>query len=657
MKIRWPLLVVAACALLSLLVPPLRDTFLTQLHGDGYYRGWAHGPVPKMEPDFDPGEIDTENTTDPRVLAVTAASRDNGFGRSLDPLIKRHPNETWLLARRLQMSVEKMRLDRTGGELSDSKLKQNQAAKRPSPERLNVKPNFTPADLEKCIALAKQGQKLEPDNAFWDWMLVYFLLSGWRDEEAWPFLESGSHKAHFNMHQSDWLLAERATREAFYGRQQTPEASLGERIYTHNMPSYGPQREMARIIVWQGVKAQRRGDHQKALRIFTDTARMHYTAEREAFQYMDALVYRAMALVALGRAGQRDVNASKRLPASDPARNEKLARIRAQQVETYAQAHGRPDLGREMSALTLQSGKNQDDLKRISQTMQFHMGLNARPVIRSVSLWWAASIILLLLPMLALWSLFIGMALRAASVPIVEHSRGEIARPAASAALLMALLLIGAFLLGVGWRVPLFIDFNNTAPYLVGLGFALLVLALLWPVPFASWLVRRRARKQAHESSNSLQEAVPRGWRERLVAWRRRFRLVAFLQVGGLNILALVSALWWLITMASQGADSGLFDTEELDRIFSVAPYWPQSLFFLSLLLLWLRDIFVPDKMHAAYKLRLWHATLSGLLAVASVSYLLLLTLYIPVRTQADAAITDYIQRGEVAAMLQHSKR
>jgi hypothetical protein len=655
MKRRWPLLLLLSCWLLILLVPPLRQMFVVQLRGDGYYRGWAYGPMPSLDNQFDARKLDVENISDVRVLAVVAAEQTNAVP-ALDALIEKHPQQAWLLAYRLRLSVSKMQIDRMGGELSDSKRAQNQAAKIPSPERLKTKPNFTPAELEKSIALARRGQKLEPDNGFWDSMLVYFLMAGWRDEEAFRVLQKASRKPQFHEHQNEWFKARQAAREAYYHAPQPPEATLLFQ-FSDGLGISARQREMARIITWQGVKFQRRGQHQKSLQILTDYARLNYTAKRNAYSLIDSFVYTALAAIALSHVGERDIIAPKRIR-DEKALHEKRALLTAKQVQAYTRAHGQAALGDEMAALAIQEGKRSDQLRYAFEEQNIYNELDVRPVIWSVSFYWAAALLLLLLPMLAFWWLLVGGALRWANVPIVKPVVSDVKRGVFVATGWTALLWTLAFALGVGWSLALGLFFMESDLSFAA-GVACLVFGLLWPIPCAAWIVKRHARKRQDEG----QDVVVRGARAKVLASWGRFRLVSFLQISGLYLLALAAAFWWLCAMAAQDQmswlstfelDSAITLPDALNNSASAFPLWPQLVFALALALLWLRELFASDKSRAAYQLRCWHAVLSYLITTASVSYLLLLIFLLPLRASADLAVKQYIQRGAVASMLQN---
>lgn len=637
--------------------------FFTQMRGDGFYRGWAYGPVPQIESDFEVRKLQSETTSDVRALALSAAAGPNAI-RALDALIEKHPHEAWLMALRLLHSVENMKLGRVGGELSDSKRAQNQAAKIPSPERTKTKPNYTPAELEKCLALARRGQNLEPDNGFWDWMQVYFLMAGWRDEEAFRILKRGSHKAHFNDHRNDLQQAVRSARNAYYKAPQPPEATLF--LLFNDMPdnfsAYAKQREMARIITWEGMKAQRRSDHQKALQIMTDMARLHYTASREAKFYMDLLVYHVMADLPLSRAGERDIIAAKRIRYGDPQNFEKRARLRARQVQNYASAHGQAVLGREMAALTMEDGKRRDKLQRAFKAQTAFQGLDRRPLRWSISFYWASALLFLLLVLLVFWWLIIGGALRLAHVPEIKIETNDVRRSVLTATLGIALFWSLAFGLGAGWGL-LLMDILNQSPVFIGAGFFFLLVGFLWPTALSSWMVKRSARKR----ENLAQGIMLHGVRERVTSVWGRFRLSSFLLISGLYILAGAMAFWWFFAASAQDNQATwlrVFELSDSDfplppvinhsvRIF---PLWPQLLFGSCLALLWLRELFAPDKSRVTYQLRCWHAVLSHLVVISSVSYLVLLAASVPLRERAEIAVNQYIERGEVASMLQNWK-
>ncbi|HEY0075339.1 MAG TPA: hypothetical protein VGB77_14665, partial [Abditibacteriaceae bacterium] len=340
---------------------------------------------------------------------------------------------------------------------------------------------------------------------------------------------------------------------------------------------------------------------------------------------------------------------------------EKRAQLLAKQVETYATAHGRPDLGQEIGALALQEGRVADQLSAVFRSQQPFGGLDQRPIIWSISLYWVSALLLLLLPMLAFWWFLLGGALRVARVPAAEITSREIALPVTVAVGLTAFLWGTGVACGASWRL-LWLGIYDVAPMVIIGGIGAFILGLLWPVPLAAWLIKRRARR--HEEKT--QGEVPRGAREKWAAIGSRFRLASFLQISALYGLVFTTLTWWFFTVTAQDQTSwiellmldsmGFKFPFDLGMVVNWFPLWPQLAFALALAFLWLREIFARDKLRVAYQLRLLRSTFGALIVTGSVAYLLLLVLMIPVRTRANVAVHQYVQRGEVASMLQNYK-
>ena len=659
MKRRWSLFFFIVVWLVILLVPPLRRMFWIQVAGGGFYRGWAYGPLPDAF-GGQPASIADRYPDDPRVLAVELErgyynADKPQFFRDYDRLLTRFPHQSWLLARRLSKAVDRMRSDRVGGELSDWNIQANKADGSPSPERTNEKPNFTRDQLETVLTLARRGQELEPDNAYWDWLLVYFLFSDWRDGEARRALAIGSHKPRFDGHESEWMQTNVAVRELELGRPLLLEEKIVMRaavgIGTGND---GRFREMARIITWEGIKAERSADHQAALRIYSDFARLMIGAERGAYDVLDALVFQAIADLPLMGDGRRvSQQEMQSLTTTSPQIFRKLWRLKANKFAVYASAHGQPDLAREMSRLCREIGQRADARNLFAAPSSLYYCIPARSLVWAIVLWWAAALTLLLLPMLALWWLLLGAALRLAHVPDVVIARRDVGIPVVFVVGLTAASWIVAFALGLGWHTLFGIGmFKDTPDYFAPLSRALLALGLILPGPLATltcWWGTRRAKG-----------ALRLSWRER---WHG-VRLAGLFLGIALTGYLLGAAAWWLLCLsyASGFALIPIDLPESFNRMSDVFPLWPQFAFALSLAIVWLRWLFLPslflpspDKTLIAQRLRCLHAALGALFVVASVAYLLLLVASLPVRAVTDRQINQLLQRGEVALMLQNS--
>jgi hypothetical protein len=638
------------CWLLILAAPPLREQFLTQIEPGHYYGGWAYGPLRSGFGFVEAPPLPADLPRDARLQAVALEEQENGagkFGRGYDALIKQYPKEAWLIARRLKKAVGEMRSDRVGGELSDSYLDRNKAAGKPSPERDPKQLNFKPNELEEVIALARRGQKLEPDNAFFDWMLVYFLMSGWRDGEAWQVLSQAAKKPRFNDYEREWLQANLAAREWQLGRPLLVEEIQPLFLSVDTWPYRSRQREMARILAWEGIKAERRGDHAKALQSYTDFARLMLGAGRQAHSQISALVYEAMGAIAL-RTDAKRVKFP-RLPDNDPHISEKTARRTvAHYFARYARAHGRADLAQEMTALRLAAAREQDKRRNTFRRTDLFFGVAVQPLRWSVILWWSASLLLMLLPMLALWWALLGGALRFARVPEIALDKRRVAWTTLIAAGTTVLCWAIAFYCGAGWLWGLSLiggsaNTDSLAVFLLP-SFVFLLIGLGLPALMAEAAAKRFSR-----------EAAPRvPLRERGRNFIANFRLSRLLFNGAIALLLLAATIWWMGCLFTMSDFPYWFSAA-----FDVFPVWPQLAFCAAVALTWLPQFFAPadDKPRAARHLRLLHRALGNLVVTASVSYLLLLLVSLPVRARANADIAQLIERGERAMLLQNAPR
>src|SRR5690606_13038368 len=89
------------------------------------------------------------------------------------------------------------RPERVAGELDDYSEIDERRKGYVSPERAKKKTNFTSADFQQALAICRQGRKIDPDNAYFDWMECFFLMHQWRDKEALAALETATAKQHF----------------------------------------------------------------------------------------------------------------------------------------------------------------------------------------------------------------------------------------------------------------------------------------------------------------------------------------------------------------------------------------------------------------------------------------------------------------------------
>jgi hypothetical protein len=343
--------------------------------------------------------------------------------RRLDLVIEKFPNEAWLIAKRLKYSWGYMYGDRIGGELSDSNLAANQAAGKPSPERRSDDfvapppapgstnasqrtkqyPNYTPQELQRVLALCKRGQQLEPNNAYYDWTESYFLALAWRDREAWRALDAAAKKTRWDDHQLDDVRARIAASELLAHRPLLWEEKF-VMLYAWLFPQYARYREYARIVSWQSIKAQRRGDHAQALRLIGDLAKVTAKMRDNSKFLIERLVAVAMETIAVSGA---TYDARKGTVPSAWRRGtpKQQTQARFNSFNAYALAHGRRDL-----AQWLARDATKAAAARVPISINTITGTSFESACLMRLLWIAGVLLLLALPLCLLgWLMLSGL--------------------------------------------------------------------------------------------------------------------------------------------------------------------------------------------------------------------------------------------------------
>ena len=265
--------------------------------------------------------------------------------RRLDIVIEKFPNQPWLLAKRLKYSWSYIFGDRIGGELADVNLAANKAAGKPSPERRTLGSYQTALktqELQRILELCARGQKLEPNNAYYDWTRAYFLALAWRDREAWQALDAAAQKSDFDEHQLEDVRARMTAREIMLSRPLLWEEKIVMSSGTL-FPQFARYREFARIVSWQSIKAQRRGDHVLALRLIGSLAKVSALMRDNSKFLIEKLVAIAMESIAVSGATY-DARKGLLPPTWKKGTSAQQTQTRISSAGDYAIAHGRRDL-------------------------------------------------------------------------------------------------------------------------------------------------------------------------------------------------------------------------------------------------------------------------------------------------------------------------
>ncbi|MCS6862575.1 MAG: hypothetical protein NZT92_19910, partial [Abditibacteriales bacterium] len=331
----------AAVWLVVLSVPTLRLMWRMQVRGDGAHRMMMGKPPRRLsdwlhqEKSLLLKELPRRYPNDVRVLAKMAEEAD---GRrtvlNYDRLLRRFPNNAWLVANRLRHTASWFRDDRVAGDPQTM-------PSTPPPQQKN----FTAAELAQAIAVARKGRQLEPDNSYFDWTLASFLFAAHRDAEALAVLHEGAQKPRYDDCTLQDTQASIAVRELVRPLLFEEKWSVFAALL---FPHFAQHRRVARLAIWEGVKAERAGDHQRALQIYGDVARLGARMRESSHCLIQSLVAIAIETTAWqGLERKLTKDEEKQLLAQRNYLPERT-RIAARRFAAYAAAHGRADLAEEV---------------------------------------------------------------------------------------------------------------------------------------------------------------------------------------------------------------------------------------------------------------------------------------------------------------------
>ncbi len=486
------------------------------------------------------------------------------------------------------------------------------------------KPSYTPSELNHAIAVARSGQKLEPQNSYFDWMLIYFLLCARRDNEAIRVLDAASRKQFYDDHSCDVVAAFIHARERV--RPTLIEEKWTDVIYGQNLFFNGPH--IARLFSWIAWQKDQAGDVQGALSIRGDLARMgqligngHCISLFEDFS-------RPISRIAWRRdLRPSSLSSARRFSATS-------WRTDADDFADYAMAHHRPDIARETHVFVQNSAARQllyrSYTSVISSRVLIYIGLGVSCLLSIaffIALYVALSILLLLSPSVEVerrdvWSLALFLALTAlvgifclhfaiAHLGTDGYNAFDLSRETSST---LWLLAIGVVLLFI---TPL-------------------LLSALW-CALGSW---RRARQSPETRTPAPGLKI--------------MRLAQFFVCGSAWSYAIAYSVVAAV-MAWQGVTMWSVKVPALGEIYFNEPWWnlllvwpAVALFSLVSWFCYARFFAAPPRTHTLYALRRFRQTLLALVPIYSAFWISIALLSLPQRHRAEAQLNDLLQHGEV---------
>jgi len=176
--------------------------------------------------------------------------------REYDVLLKKYPKNIWIIKARLLAVVP------YGIKLEMSPAFQKRTVFSFFEDGYN---RPTDDEIFHALQLARYGEKLDPENSFFDWMEATFLFAQGKTSSALKTLEKGSHKKYFDSGYREFKQA--AVIAAVVTGNNLFEEQLSASInVSHQDTICISETNMA--AVWQGALAEQRGDQQLALQIY-----------------------------------------------------------------------------------------------------------------------------------------------------------------------------------------------------------------------------------------------------------------------------------------------------------------------------------------------------------------------------------------------------
>lgn len=612
--------------------------------------------------------------------ALSAEDFARAVSRHIDKIRRRFPdkkNTVWLCALRAQWGLLWMRHNRLAGELSDSHWQRHRAQGVASPEKTTAAANFTTRDVQDALQAIAQGARLEPENAYWDWVRAQYLLYLWRDPEAWHALETGARKTHFEAHEGQLLQGYVAACEKSLGRPLLPEEMNSVR---QSAPDFSfPGRGAARILAWQAIKATRRGQHEQALKIYHGFCSIQWLRTQQTYRTLEAQA--ASNLIPLVLSRERALG---NLLITDTNLAHGLG-TDLQALENYAAQHGSASRQQQIKILAQrvrQVSAQQVAFNQVMASGRFYEGMRAAPWQLSLGAFGAATILLQQAVVAGLLWLLLGLALawflpqkKALNVPV---ERSDSVMGVLLLALIIGLMAFGALresgrLVG-GDLWPLF-DLPAQWSVLDEAATILYSWGALVPVLFCTILAQGMTTwratpshpdtKKASHARNQNAKAQGETATQRARSERARGELALAPIVGRLALFLFSIAMlyWWqtaLTAPVSEWVVPRRIAFVGLDvlgggrtlRWAALHHLWPLTLALTGLLLGWTRWIFTAPPARRAlilYRLRWLHQLLGAATLMAAAGYIIVSLYAVPARQAARHEVQDLLERGDNA--------
>ncbi len=300
----------------------------------------------------------------------------------LNALTERFPNEPTLYAHLLRYY--------TMGTVGLHREEQNELS--PEPVSHADKPKHSlPADLAAFDAAAAQGERLDPNNAYFPFIRAAGLYEAGRDADAIAAVHRAAQKTRYE----DYASAEFQAKDRFYalahGRQNGIErVSLSAALL---FPHFAILRGVARMNTISAVHAELAGNSELGIQLRHDTMRMGDMMRVQGRSLIANLVGIAIAAIPQSRPGGAPVVKSSSNATTD-AEREKLLQAKREKYYAYLRSIGHDDEARFAKA-ELEAGLQARNVsKKITDNMTEKGPYGIRSLVKT-GVWWVATLLTL----------------------------------------------------------------------------------------------------------------------------------------------------------------------------------------------------------------------------------------------------------------------
>ncbi len=268
---------------------------------------------------------------------------------------------------------------------------------KPSPTDYHPKP-LTPAALAAFDQTAAEGERTDPDNAYFPLMRAVGLLAAHRDADAEAAVRRAGTKTVWceytvNDVQSRWRLHQ----AAFGDKGAIPQVSAASNTL---LPHYQQMRQMARVLIYRAMQKEQAGDVAGGLTLRESLRRCGDLMRVQSNFLIGAVIGSNLCNIACLRPGGAPPLPELPFQATEDQQNARR-RSDALAFAAYARQHGRADL----AASALAEADAGEQINAIMTYTDNAGNLITEPLFRLIN-WWTADVAVLanVFWLLALWA-------------------------------------------------------------------------------------------------------------------------------------------------------------------------------------------------------------------------------------------------------------